>query len=322
MPCAGFYLDPPVWVSSPPPGWKHNDTPSPAPWLDPPFLSFREEVFRGSLPLPVAVRITREGLFSFDFTGWRPADAPEVLPDAFDAVADLVLARARLMNAFLAFLFTAKMRLERYDLPRMVVTPDVMIDGVSLEEVSGGSCRSGVFHLLASSSPSTYQYGVPYGFDGRVSTRSVISLEAVTEAMDGLRVLVEQGRADGLVLADLFLRASKAYQEHDYSLSLITHWAIIERLLVERWEQYQADNDRSRGDFTAAAVLIELLSVGGYLSHDLYLKLGHARRSRNKWIHHLKPASYEDAYQATSACEALLLETRGIALVGAAGLRL
>ena len=219
------------------------------------------------------------------------------------------------MNAFLAFLYAAIAQLDRVDSKRMVVTPELLISLGPPGSHDMSFANTGVVHLVQSASQSTYQHGMPFGLDSRISMRSVISLEAATLAVTGLEALLDLGELDGLVLADLFLRGGKAYQEHNYSLALITHWTIIERLLTELWAKYQADNavrdektfiDGSRrkrledGRTFTAAVIAEVLSFGNYLLHDLYLKLAAVRKIRNDWIHDLKPVSMNDARLAIS----------------------
>jgi hypothetical protein len=139
-------------------------------------------------------------------------------------------------------------------------------------------------------------------------------------------------------LCDMFLRASKLYSEHNYSLSLILDWAIVERMLQELWTKYIDDNrtrdgavfinikrrDRLRDKRTfSAAVIIKTLSLVDYLTLELSAKLSAIRKIRNDWIHGLgTTATRENAEIATSCAEDMLAIVRRIRLTGARGLRI
>ena len=110
-------------------------------------------------------------------------------------------------------------------------------------------------------------------------------------------------RDEGVLLVDLFLRASKAYQDHDHSLSHIKNWTIIERLINDLWKQLQEDyktrdgaifigGERKKrlqdGRTFTASVMSEMLSFLDYLPKDIYDDMTKIRKTRNEWMHGLK----------------------------------
>ena len=169
---------------------------------------------------------------------------------------------------------------------------------------------------------------MPYFADLRIGRRSyVVRTDFIDHATDRLADLIDRGGPDGLLLADLFLRASKAHQDHNHSMAFIDYWAVIERLLQEAWDQYKEDNaGREDGAFMrgarpdglnyTAAVVIEIMSFADRIPFELYEQLSQARKARNRWIHKMKRPSAEDVVQAMQACESLLQLVQGVTLNG------
>src|SRR6185436_11810346 len=96
---AAYYYWPGLWVGSRPPGS--------SPFLD--ITTLGDEVYRTSLPGSIEVKVLREGMFIFDFSGWPPGRSlPEGdIPNDFDAIATVILRRVAILNAHLACLYTA-----------------------------------------------------------------------------------------------------------------------------------------------------------------------------------------------------------------------
>ena len=175
--------------------------------------------------------------------------------------------------------------------------------------------------------------------DSRIQSRGApLPVDVVAKSADDLSQLIDDWGTDGLLLADLFLRGSKAYQDHNYSAALINHWAITEKLLQELWAKYQDDNKQRDGqDFVTgerrkrlqdgrtftAAVISEALSFADDLPHDLYLKMGKTRKARNDWIHPPgKPITRKHAADSTEVCQEMLKLVRDIELIGQTGSRI
>jgi len=92
-------------------------------------------VYRTDLPVGIKVKVLREGMFIFDFSGWPPGCAIQNdKPDAFDAMAAVILQRVAVINTHLACLYTALSRRQHCALDKMIVTPSELISLKSLDD--------------------------------------------------------------------------------------------------------------------------------------------------------------------------------------------
>jgi hypothetical protein len=329
----GFYHDPPLFLVEYPMSDEGKVLH---------FDRFDEDILRTKLGGGLEMRATVEGLFAFDFSAIADCKIPgneDGAMDDFNAIAEAMIRRTRIMNAYLAFFYTHQILVDHRGQDRMVVTPDLTISMHSLNKDSGqgfGSQR--VSHLSMSRFESTYIQTLPYSMDDRISMRGgPVSEEVVQSAAADLSVLIENQGDEGVLLVDLFLRASKAFQDHNHSLSLISYWTIIERLVNDLWMQMQEDYKSHQGatfidgarrkrlkdgrTFTAS-VMSEMLSFLDYISKDLYDDISATRKVRNDWMHDLKSVDAKEAMLANSVCERLLKQVKGLTLIGATGLKL
>lgn len=318
---AGFYHDPPLWVGERP---VNDDT-------EPPtvnFAMFNNKVARQTLAGGLEFRVSVEGFFAFDFTNWSPAHIPNnmlnTIPD-FDVMVNAAINQTYVMNAYLAFFYTKVYLEDNLAITPMVVTPELLIPMNRLETDDGRSLGNyRVAHLAMSRFESTYAF--PPIVDPRIAMRlGPIPASVAHHAADDLSAAVAQG-PDDILLLDLFLRGSKAYFDHNYSLSLVTHWTVAEKLINILWKHLQEDNKERAGEvfidgnrrkrlndgrtFTAS-VMSELLSFQGYIPQDVYTHLTLIRKARNDWMHDLKAVSADDAALASGVCEKLLKQVKG-----------
>jgi hypothetical protein len=291
----------------------------------------------------IRFNVSREGLFSFDFTAWSPGHFPEASDQSmldFEVSAKLMLNQASVMNAFLVFFYAKEMELAHFSRSWMVVTPELRIPLDSLDGNTGmGFGNSSVAHLASSRFDSSYRPGLPISMDGRISFRGMaVDKSVVNKALDELENVMTSSVPDGLGLLELFLRAGKSYQDHNHAAAVISYWGIIERLLHELWIKFQDDNETrdgssfvsaerkrrlSDGRTFTAAVITEQLSFGDRLPLDLYRKLNKVRKTRNDWMHGTKDrVSAADARTAAEACKGMFKLVRSIQVAVPAGLRL
>jgi hypothetical protein len=190
-----------------------------------------------------------------------------------------------------------------------------------IDTISGfGSIRIGQLYLLASQAQGSQDNQYLY-FDERIMTRHGIATEIIEMAADDLAHLMKTYPEDGVLVADLMLRAGKAGQDHNYSAALITYWAVAEKMLQELWQKYRSynrkDSDKSsrgRRNYTAASIS-QNLSHAGYLQAELYDQISYVRGKRNQWMHSLGgKISNEDAAKAGDVAAKLLQDARGINL--------
>lgn len=324
----GFYHDPPLWLVESP---VERTTAGVGQVL---FDRLDHEVLqRTDLAGGLALRATVEGLFAFDFSNmpnYTISDGPNT---DFEIVAERYVQRTRIMNAYLAFFYTQQVSVDKWSQARMVVTPELAIP---MSNTGQGFGNQRVAHLALSRIPSTYSPAMPGPFDSRINMRGQpISLAVVQNAADDLSALISTHGDDGVMLVDLYLRATKAFQDHNHSLCVITAWAIVERIINDLWKNLIADNTTRNGvsfiqgarrdrlkdgrTFTAS-VMSEMLSFQNYISKEIYDDISAVRKIRNDWMHSLKPVGVQDAVLANSVCQRLLEQVKGLTVIGATGL--
>lgn len=333
---AGFYHDPPLWVGVMPVDLSANP-----PSID--ASRFRETAFRKDLNCGIRFKVTVEGLFAFDFTGWPdgvfppgppdPSTPFEDMPD-FEALAAIVHKRVQIMNATMAFIYTHELSSSGFAREIMVITPGVLFSMSDLDTVSGLTSSRAKDLLLSRSAvgPSWPGGGPAPFFDDRILMRHCLVAEAVERAVRDMDSLMAKYPEDGALLAELILQAGKSGQDHNYSAALITYWAVAEKLLHELWKRYVRDNkERDSKPFItgkradsllkdgrtySAAVISEILSLTGYLSNDLYSDINQVRKKRNDWMHNLGGGiSSKDASTAGDVAVQLLKIVRNVILV-------
>jgi hypothetical protein len=166
--------------------------------------------------------------------------------------------------------------------------------------------------------------GVPNTMDPRLLTRHAVSADAVDESFRLLNAVLSNRNPKALFLVELYLRSCKAFEDHNYALSLVTAWAVVENLLQRLWihhigEQKQKtvegtdvfiNSDRMSKladgrDFTAS-VISEFLSFADVLPFKVYQNLSYVRRARNDWMHELKPVTRLNAIEAVQLTHQML----------------
>jgi hypothetical protein len=272
-------------------------------------------------------------MFVFDLASWPPENGiPEAPPPSIEFAAGVMLRRAAVLNARLVCLYTAISRRQNYCHNKMVVSPDNLITFESFDKGGFGSIDPRTTWLALSRFPTTYAAGLPIDFDPRLFTRMfVIELATLDESFELLDGVLRHPDSDPLFLADLHLRSCKAFEEHYYSLSLVTAWTIVEKLLRLLWARYLDENrDRPTGvdarvfinadrkarltegrDYSAA-VISKVLSLADRIDFSLYSGISEVRKARNDWIHGLKPAPREATVKAITVAEQMFSKVCGL----------
>jgi hypothetical protein len=340
---AAYYAWPLVWVGAAP----DNIHVSVPPGEMPPDLELsqlEQVVVEADLPQGVRIRAHRDGMFVFDFSTWAPytTDPAQPLGDFFE-LANLVLRRVALMNAHVACLHTAILRIQNIAHGVTALSPSGILpmspydapEGVSLPDPRIGHIHSARYAV-------TYSSHLPMVMDWRIGHRMLVETPTVEESFRLLGGLLSHGSTEQVIaLADLIVRSAAAYGDHDYNQALMTAWAITESLLQELWERYIEDNrqreidglvvpfinaDRKKRltedrDITAS-LTAEMLSLHDRLPLELYRDLSTVRVARNKWIHDLDPVSADTAGRALAVAEEMLRLVEQIDLSMTQGLSL
>lgn len=326
---SAFYHDPPLFIEDYPIDEDETATVH--------FDRFAATQAEREFACGLRVRVTTEGrfIFGFDHAPDRylyPESVGIDSPGSFDQITDAALQRTQVMNAFLALLYsTPNGEFSTEPSRRMVVTPDLLITMNTIYDIEGGHSNDWIGHLFTSGFPATYNNLYPHTFDPRIHNRHPVSKLAVEHALAALDSLLTGDSTEGILLADLFLRGSKAYQDHNHTLSVIHYWTIIERLINILWKEAKSENrpkevaerlpenirealgDKQPSPDRMGRILHDL----GKLSDEIHADYDKVRQARNHWVHRLKPISSDAALRANRICERLLLDIKGIRLIGA-----
>jgi hypothetical protein len=310
---AGYYKWPFVWVGSEP-----HSAPDDSPGA---------EVFRQDLSCGLSVKVLREGLFVFDFSGTNRGKFTDPLNFSFHEGAEIQLYRCRVLNTHLLCLQTAQMKAGGpYSSRAMVVDPSDLI----------------LFKSLDDSDPSVGDLFLRFLFEKRddpavaeyLSRRSEnIRLDVVEKSFEVLDRIMLRPDDNLLTLTDLFARANLAYQDHNYSVALIIAWAVIEKLLRTLWNRYVEANrkrivdaepqtfinaDRRKrlieGREFTAAVISEILSLCDELLLSDYNDINLVRKARNEWMHSVAGVSMDLAGLAMKVAGRMMMHVERIDL--------
>jgi hypothetical protein len=315
----GYYIPPKAWLGKQP----RKDGVSGTHLTDDNYdlAQLSDVVYEDKLPSGLHVRAYCDGLILFDFTGakgFSPEPPPEAL-DSFEKTALLRLQRTEVLNAHVVCLRDSLSRLQNWSLPFQSVTPHDLLSPAADDDphqaVGFKSDRDADLHMARYA--LTYVPWYPKTSDRRIQGRMLtIERGTIVDSFAQLERLLSYEPKTPLRLTSLFNFAIVSLQDHDYPRSLITSWAIIERLLDEKWNSYiasqrkrnidgketvfiNADRVKKLGgrDYTAS-VRTEVLSIVDSLSFGAYQKVENARRVRNGWMHELRDVQMSDASEA------------------------
>lgn len=252
----------------------------------------------------VEVHVTRDGLVLFDCSDEPFTGGP----------ASYVLsARLTLANAFLACLHSAVLHVDRFRFERIVVTHSNAVhrrDGTLF--VNEAVARALLQHDGHSLSGWVLGGGI-HATTSWIPSRHLLSTEALHTAVDRRRFLMN-GALEQLRRYELLAKATVAAQEHDFALTLIIGWSLVEQALMRLWreavEALAASND-GNPTFTPYTrmnikTVLDLLRTTGDLTDEIYEDFNNLRRSRNAWAHRLAPVDADTAERAIAAAGAAL----------------
>ncbi|MEJ7652956.1 MAG: hypothetical protein WKH64_06260 [Chloroflexia bacterium] len=292
--------------------------------------SLGDEVFRRELVGGLRVRVLRDGMFIFDFSGWMPGRILSDIgrtPSDWETAEATILCRVALMNAHLSCLYTAVGRMQDWHLDKMALTVPRIFQMQSFED-DHGLCRDpALVALTLGRHPVYYTSGLPLDFDWRLAHRAMTVEQTTLEESFVLldSILRKENASSVLILVELLTRACKAYEDHDFNSALITSWTVTENLLRTKWERYIV-NTRARQfageEFESVdprcraspsklraykvSEIADFLSSKGELPPVLYEDVSASRKVRNDWMHKLGTVGREDAEKAVDAAQRLL----------------
>lgn len=270
----------------------------------------RETVYENRYPTGLKIKATRGGLIAFDFTGICGFLSPEEVDvrkkkDESWSLARLN-ARVPIGDAFNAYLACLNGALKKSGKIRELEC----VHNNRLTEVS------------ASLEPI---YTIQYPLEDMRRRHEVISVEHIKSAADSLEVLLNHKDQDVIKLISLYNWAVASLGQLDFARSLITSWAIVERLMNVIWGQFILQNsenspsrtlspptsgkraEKLKANTMTAAIRIEILAIANLLTEHEYKYIEQSRKARNHWIHSLDDVTFDEAMY-TAYVAALLIK--------------
>jgi len=320
----GFHLTPPVWVGDTLPDRNAEIT----------LKELQTEVYRRDLAVGIRARVLHSGVFIFDFSAWprnqdfptKPNDWPE-----YDEAVSVVALRVRIINVYLACLYSALQAVQDADHEKMIVTPPDLNPYTQFAPPPEGIDDLFVLGLTRRTQAGTFSLGIESNL--RHTFQQDITQATLVKSFEMLEELLGLNSDDALLFSEMLLRSRKAYEDLDYNLCLILAWTMTEKMLFLFWDRYIAANRTRTIDgmtipfitnsrietlnnttnFTASTVA-ETLSLLDVLPFDLYMRMVDVRKRRNKWVHELQPVSRVDAETAVKLAANMLKSAEGIDL--------
>jgi hypothetical protein len=275
----------------------------------------------------LSVKVLREGLFVFDFSGTKKGKFTDPINFSFHDGARVQVYRCRVLNTHLACLHSAQMKGGGpYSSHVMIVDPSDLILFKSLDDTDP-SIGDVFLQLLLEkrSDPAIADY---------LSRRSDrIRLDVIEKSFETLDRIMARPDDYLLTLIDLYARSGFAHQDHNYSLALVGAWTIIEQLLRTLWNRYvEANRNRvidkkaqsfintdrkkllTKGREFTAAIISEILSLCDELPLKNYNDISLVRKARNDWMHKVAEVSMDMAGLAMDVACRMLMDIERIDL--------
>lgn len=301
-----------------------------------------EEVYRGTLKSGIKVRVTRGGLFIFDFSKWAPGKSvtipahtsapgiktPKTVQDAKGKEQIHLARRVEVMNAHLACTATALSLVEKSGgYTGQLISPS---DRLVLRDFEK---PHPVFHFFHDGQPM-HAYMLANGAtETRLKGdhhRRYIKIETIVKSFEILDTLIESPISNAVGVVNLLWKSSRHYYQQDFATSLVLAWTVSEQLLNLIWKSYLSDSAAQNAgqdppflnkerkqkltsgrDFSAS-VISEVLSLAGRLPFDLFKRMNKDRNARNYWLHDMKQPVDDDASHAISTAQKLIEHLSGV----------
>jgi hypothetical protein len=314
-----YFHWPPVWFGEQP---EHIDSSD----------DLSRMVYHTQLQNNIDVIVQQKGVVIFTFlkTSDGHIDPSTAMPPSNEekkSIENAIYWRIQVMNAHLICLYSAiGMRHHGRHLRKMTITPSSLLryaDNAFISAHNNSAIAEMHFVECANAIPSNFLWW-------REKRELTIERDTLDLSFQILTNILQHKKKDALQLVQLFARSCYAYEDHEFDLSLITAWAVIERLIQVFWNGYiEANRERPTGEifingkrkkrlldhrqYTIASI-VEILSLTNTIPLSLYNEINIIRDARNKWIHDLKSISQDQSSNAILLASELLRLIYGIEL--------
>ena len=331
--CSGYFHIPPVWMV---------EEPTPAEIERGAARVLGREVLRTTIAHGIRVRVQRDGVVVFDCRSWKEAGettipgyqpvARQPIPRAVTVAEEegetKAMLRAQLINAHQACLNAAHYAVHSrgQELGAMVISSQAFQLYDFEQPVGVRSDYEPVQRFVA----TMLDYrSAAVRRDPAFKNRRLVERDTLEHSLRLLDTLLLHSVKDLITVTDLLFRAGAQFAQSRFAESLVVSWAACERLLNEAWRRYlderkagpkgepRITGDRKKkllGRDFSASVISEALELAGVIPLDLFELISAARKSRNDWLHGLKPVVDRDAVTAMRAGQGLFQQVTGIRL--------
>jgi hypothetical protein len=338
------YYWPRVWLAGRP-GPSHDQ-------ID--LLSLHDLVYETDITQGLRAKAYRLGLFVFDFSRWRKdAEAPADGLNELDRLIERKMRRISVFNAHLICLYDAVARSQNFLLDKTLISHEDTISAGDFGDPfsgMGGGIGLPLTEICTRYTPDFMVtrglhevYAAQMKWSIQYHSRLVVTEDALKRSFATLAGVLDHSSDHSLLLVEILAHGCKAFEDHNYSLALVTAWAVIEKMLQARWHGYidgeraareivdgqqvpRVNSDRAKklkdGNNFTASVVTECLTCLSLLPFPLYKPLNQVRDARNKWMHELRPVTRDAASQAVQLAQDMLRQVEGIDLTIPVGTRL
>jgi len=192
------------------------------------------------------------------------------------------------------------------------------------------------YNVAIESVASTFQMGrsrssyagIPIQYDSRISMRYLISLEAISGAVDSFRLVVSKPGVEKVLAS--FTKSIAEYKVGNYETSIILAWFISEQIISDIWNGQiaslskplyngQQRINRDRRDYLKSrdfpvGVVSNMLELWDLLPFDLFKDVDTVRGFRNKIVHEASKytSTAKDAQLAIETARKLFMRSNNI----------
>jgi hypothetical protein len=277
-------------------------------------------VYRKKLQHGIEVKVQRQGTVIFEFlnlsegyvdpsTGMPPSDQES------ESIEHAIFWRTKLMNVHLICLYSAIDKKQGHQLKKMMVTPSSLLhytveDNAVFANHDNAACAKIHFMKCHDAIPSNFSWW-------REKRELTIEKSTLDLSFQILSNVLQHKAEDALQLVQLYARGCFSYENHDFNLSLITAWAVTERLI-----QVLAKLKKIPKKHKSAYAIAKILTSDNTIPLSLRDEIDAIRVVRNDWIHGLKSISQDQATDAIRLAREMLHLIYGIELRVPLGLNL
>lgn len=292
---SGFYPSRPYWAGSKVDfsvprveGWFHDQ--------------MSEIVYATSIPDRLSLKISRDGKILIRLNELEPPEGGEIIQPV-GVLVKLWGTYLDYLNCFYLLLDSAVTEIDNFALFNLheITTRDAFRETFDGDRSMGMaiSVESIVSVFQMGRFLGTYNPAIPIEYDPKIMARNLVSLEAISVAVERFLVVVSSPGAEKHLAS--YAKSISEFKVGNYETAIILSWFIVESIANDLWSLHldslnrkfeggkyrinRARKDVLTGrDFTAS-ITINVLELFGVLETDTFEAIDKVRGYRNKIVH-------------------------------------